>query len=127
MADSISKGSQHRMMVDCLLEALESPENPSWELLLERLAKVVPDSKAEHLQAAWEDAHGIWQERIEMQQAELEAHNLIGTLFEGLPDDTVLEDAVRIRAAEGNEFALYLQANPHLLEFEIEIEGDANG
>ncbi|MBB4407077.1 hypothetical protein [Agrobacterium radiobacter] len=100
-------GSEHRQMVDVFLGWLENNNVPTnIPDILKPLAAIAPHANGDDFDKASEDARGIWEEKIMVDKAELEALEQLGTLFEGMPAGLALLECAIIKARQGNELAI---------------------
>lgn len=117
----------HNAIVEFALNWFENNDADS-ERLIQALAERFPDAKGRDVHVAILDVGQRFDEQAAFSNAVWDAEADFNAkclaLFDGLPEDTKLVEAARIKAEQGDEFARYLLNNPHLLGREIEIGGD---
>lgn len=133
----LTPAEQHNAIVNFLMDytdrlrAVAPPErDDEWleRTVRDGLNTAFPGVTPSILIAALRDSTARMAEDREVRKYEFEReydlHGRIQKLVEGLPEDMMIGQAVELRAAQGDEFAIWLQRNPHVLEAEIEIGGD---
>ena len=121
---------EHNAMVDWVIDLRENTDE--FEVfqheLMNGFRKRFPDATPEDAKRVMEDIISRGDEDEAVRTAAYEAEKTLNRqiieLFEGLPEDTELGQAVEIRAAEGNHFAIWLKRNPEILERLIIIPAD---
>lgn len=125
---TMTQADQHNAMVAFVLDYLE--RNGAKGDLSAALGEHFPDATGRDTKRALEEVTARLDEEMEVRTLNHRTEQVFNDaclkLFAGLPDDIELGEAVRIRAEQGDEFALWLIKNPdRLLDRMIEIPGDA--
>lgn len=131
MSETMTRADRIDGIVDAFLDMIDSGElfrhvedlggdfEVLSEILIRALAKSLPGLSAEEIYTAFDQVNQRIQARGEARYSELEFNRRLAALGDGLPDHMMIVDVVKLRAEQGDEFALYLLANPHLLDREI--------
>lgn len=102
----MNKGTQHRMMVDGMLNTPAEFRGKGYDKLLQYLRSIAPAASSEDIALAMEDAAGILEDHAAVADAQVAAMKNVGTLFEGMPEDMALGECARIKAARGDKLAI---------------------
>ncbi|MDI6025631.1 hypothetical protein QBK99_05360 [Corticibacterium sp. UT-5YL-CI-8] len=137
-SNDITPAQRHNAIVNFTLEFMPRMRSAAREgvsdhdagsLIVEAIAGRFPLIEADQIHAAFVDVERRIHETVVEQAAvsamEVGLNARCSALFHGLPADTTLEKAAKIKASKGDTFALYLIAHPHLLVRKLETDGGA--
>jgi hypothetical protein len=120
--------AQHNAIVDFathLLDGVKENTPASRKIYFLRIVSKFPDARIEDISRALHDAADICHEDHLQWLAEYEREKQLNENLEnmltGMPDDMTVEEAAKIKAAQGDHFAIWLLAHPEVLEDEVEI------